>query len=143
MHIEKIKEIETIKNLLKIFDCEFDPPLSNSIPDFYAYAYKIAEKGNVLVSYDGSAVQGFCTFYTNQPPRAYIALIAVRGLFHGQGIGGALLERCERYAFAQGCSTVELAVDLNNKGAILFYESHGYERMHKHSETQWYYHKRI
>lgn len=141
MRIEVSKESQVIQNLLENFNKEFVPSLSECIPDFYTYAQKIAEKGNVFISYDGDIIQGFCAFYSNQPPQAYISLIAVKSQLHGQGIGASLLSACERFARSKGCLTMILAVDIWNSNAIAFYERHGYSKMSERSQTQWFYQK--
>lgn len=141
MQIESTKESKVIQNLLEIFNKEFSPSLSNSIQDFHAYAQKIADNGDVFISYNGHIVQGFCAFYSNQPPQAYISLIVVKSQSHGQGVGTALLSACEQYAHSKGCLNMKLAVDIWNSKAIAFYEYNGYRKMSERSQTQWFYQK--
>ncbi len=62
-------------------------------------------------------------------PRRYavISELVVKEGFRRHGVGRALLERAERWAIDQGVRQIELVVWEFNKGAIAFYEKHGYK----------------
>lgn len=54
--------------------------------------------------------------------------LAISRRARGQGLGGALLERCEQQARARGCRRLRLEVRIDNAGAIGLYERSGYVR---------------
>lgn len=54
--------------------------------------------------------------------------LAISRRARGQGLGGALLERCERQARARGCRRLRLEVRTDNASAIGLYERSGYVR---------------
>ncbi|MGC4010205.1 MAG: GNAT family N-acetyltransferase [Pseudomonas sp.] len=54
--------------------------------------------------------------------------LAISRQAQGQGLGGALLERCEQLASARGCRRLRLEVRLDNASAIGLYERSGYHR---------------
>ena len=59
---------------------------------------------------------------------AYIETIEVLPEMRGRGVGCELLRRGEYSAHAAGARAIWLHVDEDNKGAIRFYEAHGYRR---------------
>ncbi|MFJ3049766.1 GNAT family N-acetyltransferase [Pseudomonas nitroreducens] len=54
--------------------------------------------------------------------------LAISRQARGQGVGGALLERCEQQAQARGCQRLRLEVRTDNASAIGLYERSGYVR---------------
>ncbi|MFR0687948.1 GNAT family N-acetyltransferase [Enterobacterales bacterium AE_CKDN230030158-1A_HGKHYDSX7] len=54
--------------------------------------------------------------------------LAISPQARGQGLGGALLERCEQQARARGCRRLRLEVRTDNASAISLYERGGYVR---------------
>lgn len=54
--------------------------------------------------------------------------LAISRHARGQGLGGALLERCEQQARARGCLRLRLEVRTDNASAIDLYERSGYVR---------------
>lgn len=65
-----------------------------------------------------------------KPARVFsIRAIAVHPDYQRQGVGRGLLSAIEDYAVRGGFSEMRLAVNLENKGAIQFYESLDWERM--------------
>ncbi|MDH1010156.1 GNAT family N-acetyltransferase [Pseudomonas nicosulfuronedens] len=58
--------------------------------------------------------------------RLYSLAVSRQG--RGQGLGGALLERCEQWARERGCQRLRLEVRLDNASAIGLYERSGYLR---------------
>lgn len=54
--------------------------------------------------------------------------LAISRQARGQGLGAALLERCEEQAWARGCRRLRLEVRTDNASAIGLYERSGYVR---------------
>lgn len=54
--------------------------------------------------------------------------LAISRRARGQGLGGALLQRCEEQARAHGCRRLRLEVRTDNASAIGLYERNGYVR---------------
>jgi len=54
--------------------------------------------------------------------------LAISRRARGQGLGGALLQRCEEQARARGCRRLRLEVRTDNASAIGLYERSGYVR---------------
>lgn len=68
---------------------------------------------------------GFCIVMF-APDVAHLLVIAVSRHLHRQGLGGVLLEWCERQARERGLEGVLLEVRPSNTSAISFYKRHGY-----------------
>ena len=79
------------------------------------------EKGLVL----GDAV----VVYRKGSKRARLYSIVVGPKARGKGIGAKLLAHAEKAAKKRGCTMIGLEVREDNKAAISFYGSRGYERM--------------
>ena len=56
----------------------------------------------------------------------YFAIVAVDEDSRGQGIGSLIIEEGIKLARKQGCKRVVLDVDIENKGALRFYEKLGF-----------------
>ncbi|EHK67624.1 ribosomal-protein-alanine acetyltransferase [Achromobacter arsenitoxydans SY8] len=68
---------------------------------------------------------GFCIVMF-APDVAHLLVIAVARHLHRQGLGGVLLEWCERQARERGLEGLLLEVRPSNASAISFYKRHGY-----------------
>jgi ribosomal protein S18 acetylase RimI-like enzyme len=62
--------------------------------------------------------------------RPVLANLAVQPEFRGRGLGGRLVEACEREATAWGYGEVVLMVDVDNVPARKFYASKGYDELY-------------
>ncbi len=90
-----------------------------------------AKLGEVFVGYIGASTV---------LDEAYVSDIAVSKEERRKGIGGKLLEECEKICRKKGCSFLSLEVRKSNKAATALYEKHGFcilgERKNFYSEPR-------
>jgi GNAT superfamily N-acetyltransferase len=67
------------------------------------------------------------TPFLHRPPAGRVTALAVLPELQGQGIGRALLARCEEILLASGCDRIELTSGSQRHEAHRFYRSAGYD----------------
>jgi ribosomal protein S18 acetylase RimI-like enzyme len=76
-------------------------------------------------------IVGFATTHVtpflHRPPAGRVTALAVLPEFQGQGIGRALLARCEEILLAAGCDRIELTSGSKRLEAHRFYRALGYD----------------
>lgn len=99
------------------------------------YADLIGQKGAALfVAYEADRAIGFAQCQlrvdyvegTSTSPVGYLEGIFVRPEFRGRGVARALLQACETWAAAQGCSEFASDCELNNEVSRQFHERVGF-----------------
>ena len=124
----RIADSETIYAVL--VDCQdaYQPPLGEIIDNMHEYALKLARHAEVYVAAAAETL-GFIAFYANDfaPGFAYIALLAVKPLARGHGIGTRLLLLCEQVAQQRGLTRIRLEVRQTNLVAQALYRRVGYQ----------------
>lgn len=97
------------------------------IAEYHDDAY---EPSSVLVAeLDGQVVGKLELFRAYKARHGFFALIrrfVVHPSYRGRGVGRALLESAVERAWKQGCSFVELTVDVTNPQAYAFYHREGF-----------------
>lgn len=68
--------------------------------------------------------RGFITLQ-ERGAELFVDMLALDGPVQGQGVGGMLLRRAERFGKARGCRVVRLYVNDDNWRGIRFYRKHG------------------
>lgn len=92
-----------------------------------AEALAAADSRIVLVERDGELLG--CAHLQRGDGHAYFGMFAVRPQLQGGGIGGALLEECERIAREElGCVRIAMTVISLRDELIAWYERRGYRR---------------
>lgn len=114
---------DSILELLKDFDAEFVPRLSQRI-DLLEYAKKLAQNAVWFLAYDEGNIIGHCAAYMNRPEYAYISSIAVKKKVRLRGIGDCIWECVEREAVNRGMQSILLEVRRTNITGIRFYQKH-------------------
>lgn len=66
--------------------------------------------------------------WADEPSVAHLARLYVHSQYWGQGIGSALLERCETALEADGYERCRLEVFARNEDGVGFYTARGYEK---------------
>lgn len=113
--------------------CRFDavlPHLKEKIADYRAFSEKLARYAHVFTAVEKDEVCGFVVFYANDrtTKAAFVTLLACAQAYQGRGIGRFLMEQACRTAVDAGMSVMRLEVDLDNTGAVAFYNKLGFER---------------
>lgn len=62
--------------------------------------------------------------------RGAITELYVRPEYQGKGYGKELVEEARRLCSSLGCSTLDVSVEVENEGAVGFYEKLGFKRKH-------------
>jgi len=93
-----------------------------------------SEESTLLVAVDGKQIVGMCTL---QPlistaeggTVGIVEDLVVAGKWRGRGIGARLLDRIEEIAQSRQMSRLQLLTDLDNAGALSFYQKHRWEKL--------------
>lgn len=101
---------------------------------------KICKYAIFLASYSEDTPCGYVAFYANdsETKSAYITMIAVHPDFHRSGVGKLLLNAAIGISKQYGMTQLRLEVDLDNVGAIRFYQKNGLEIEGKAGENSQY-----
>jgi ribosomal-protein-alanine N-acetyltransferase len=107
------------------------PPLHEKV-NIEAYAEKIVRLAVSFEAWDGDTLIGLVAAYLNDPSGqgGFITHVSVLPGYNGQGIGGALLERCIALGRLEGFRTLELEVNRGSLPAVLLYQKFGFETRH-------------
>jgi dTDP-4-amino-4,6-dideoxy-D-galactose acyltransferase len=108
----KLDPLIGLNNFQRLYQAWVKKSLSHEIAD------------DVFVYEECNQVCGFCTV-KYLPDKATIGLIGVSGIKQGNGIGRDLIRRVEKESLINDCSKIEVATQLANKGACMFYEKMG------------------
>lgn len=139
MKIEKINHLHPPSDLKRLYqiliglDDTFNPKLSDrvSIED---YSVKLAQRAEVFyVTVDDIDVAN-CAVYMNQGNKGFITSFGVKKAFQRCGIGSQLMLSVLRFGKKKGIDRIDLEVATQNKKAVAFYLSHGFEISEKHTD---------
>ena len=116
------------------------PNFESRHPNQNDYKRKLFDKACIICADTDGLIEGMVAFYCNDTVGkvAYISQIAVKSSARGKGLGGALLEKCEKVSRKNGMDYLRLEVRNENKRAIRFYEYHGLRFEKKASENSIY-----
>lgn len=92
-----------------------------------------AKHARVAIVEAGIVLAGFAILHIERiysEVVGYIVTLDVAESLRRHGIARMLMVEMERHAIAEGCAAMELHVYTGNAGAIRFYESEGYRRVH-------------
>lgn len=134
-------ERDDLGKLLRLWNDSADyDPMTVALFDEKVVADDDVDPGDCVVAAIGDDVAGFAIPVLRrgkEGPRGYVKLLAVARARQRQGIGRALLERCEDSLRRAGARTVRLlesapnylvpGIDYRDRGAICFAEACGYE----------------
>lgn len=117
-------------------DKQFSPLLSSRLNLEY-YSQKLIQNAIIINAKMNNEVIGLIAFYTNQSKLrfAFISLICVLQKYYGIGVGSNLMNECVSLAKKQNFRSIQLEVDNNNKGAIIFYEKFGFKVEEKNQQV--------
>lgn len=94
---------------------------------------------NFYFAWSGDCLAGYCKLNTHEaqtelkdPDGLEIERIYVAASFQGKGVGALMLREIEALAFQRGVRYLWLGVWQKNRGAIRFYQRHGYEIIGEH-----------
>jgi ribosomal-protein-alanine N-acetyltransferase len=85
----------------------------------------------IVVEHAGSIAAFLIVDVNDKSSSATIITLDVRGDCRRLGYGSKLLRRSEEIASARKATDFRLQVDVNNTGAITFYEKHGFRSMRR------------
>ncbi len=112
----------------------FEPPFRFSARAMRQFAE--ARNALTVVAEDEATgeVAGFCIAHVERARKglkAYVVTLDVAPQCRRHGLARQMMQRIEQQAAETGCDAVALHVSVENEGAISFYESEGYERLHR------------
>ncbi len=87
----------------------------------------LADSNITLLKYTENGQIIGCVCLEKKETHLYLGMLTVDPALQGKGIGKALLETAESYAFHLGCDAVEMTVITDRKELIAWYERHGYK----------------
>jgi ribosomal-protein-alanine N-acetyltransferase len=88
----------------------------------------------VVAEAESGDIEGFCIAHverTSSGPVAYVVTLDVAPQHRRRGLARKMMKRIEQEARVAGCVAMDLHVSVENGGAIVFYESVGYQRMQR------------
>jgi len=115
---------DEIKNIILLLDS-----INSRIDDTEVYINKMLKFATILPYIEEGKLQGFISYYSNDPSRenAYLTLIAIHPDFQGKGLGKKLLS-CSLVDLQQKkFKNYSLEVLKNNTAAISLYENFGFK----------------
>lgn len=80
-----------------------------------------------VLEYKDKIAGAACLLWRKAVNGARLYNLAVDPVYHGKGLGIALLNECEKEAAYRSCHKISLEVREDNHGAIGFYEKYGYK----------------
>lgn len=122
-----IKSLDEIHQIIKMFDTDFEPSLSE-ILNLNNYADKLLQNAVVYTIKENDIFLGFTAFYANDSEThvAYLAQIAVKLEARNRKIGKILLDSCIETSKRHGMNKLKLEVNNCNTVAIKFYEDNSF-----------------
>lgn len=125
----KHTDIQSIKELIKTYDSEFTPTLSERV-DINDYVDKIFRLGEIYKYHDEDEIKGIMMIYMNDHVNlaSFLSLILVTKKFRNTSanIGKSLIHKWIKLAQDRNFKLLEFEVASNKKGLINWYESFGF-----------------
>ena len=122
----KILSLQEILSVLKRYDADFYPRLSN-VTELSIYAAKLYDFAYCIYASDptNKTPAGFCFFYDNnlEAKEAFLTLIGVDKEHQGKGIARSLMQRMVDRLKNSGFISVSLEVNRKNSKAMNLYRS--------------------
>ncbi len=122
---DKEKTVKLLQNFFYSFYKENEIAMTY-VQNLEEYILKVAESATSIFAYIEDKPAGFCSFYDNLPPYAYITFYGVDPLFRGQGIAKEMILTAIKMAINSGCVTMGARVDEENIKSLKVLEDCGF-----------------